>query len=380
MLQAIPRRRRLVLIGAIVAGGLTLVPLVSRHAAADGDNRPHTLPGSVLVSAPPPGSTGPDDITILASGGVDHGNPVIWTAYQNGIGPDGTPGTLGPQSTVAGYDAETGALVKTLEVAGKVDGLRADPQHHRLVATDNEDANSSLNVIDVETGDVDRYTYSPSPAESGNGGTDSVSIWNGAIFVSHSNPNDTEEAAVYEVSLDAATHVATLSAVFNDNSGALNVLTRDHDTLALTDPDTTAVVPGAAPRFGGQLMLISQGDGEMIFASRDSDPTLHVLPLSDAPTAAFPTGENLPPLDGFAVATTGSGTLYVVDNKGGTGGTGSITALSTDGWPAGTVFVGESNDTNNELIGALDLTTGTVHPLGNSFANPKELLFVPARD
>ena len=379
MVRVRPRRRLLVMVGTISLAAVAAVPFLPRSVAAD-DNQgsPSTLPAKVLVSAPPAGDRGPDDISLLSVDGVDGGRPVLWTAYQNGIGTRGEPSACCSQSTVTGYDAKTGALVKTIGVTGKVDGLRADTEHHRLIATVNEDGNSALNVIDVAAGGVTTFSYSPNPEVSGNGGTDSISFWHGSMFIAHSNPNDTSQAAVYKVSLDWATHVAGLSALFSDDSSAIDAVTGKSVALALTDPDTTAVVPGDAPRFGGHLLLISQGDGEMIFASSPAGPSLTVLNLFDSPTAAFPSGENLPPIDGFAVATADSGTLYVVDNKGGSSGTGSITALHTGGWQEGTVFVSEANDSGNQMIGTLNFHTGKISPLGNSFANPKELLFVPS--
>ena len=380
MVRLRPGHQLLVMVGTIGVIAAAAVPFLPKSVAAGDDHGPSTLPGKVLVGQAPAGKTGPDDITVLSAEGVDGGRPVLWTAYQNGIGTRGEPSTCCSQSTVAGYDAKTGALVKTIGVTGKVDGLRADTEHHRLIATANEDGNSALNVVDVESGFVSTFKYSPDPEVSGNGGTDSVSFWHGEMFIAHSNPNDTSQAAVYEASLDWATHTANLTALFHADSTATDAVTGTSAPLALTDPDTTAVVPGESPRFGGQLMLLSQGDGLMVFASRDTHPSLSVLALSDAPTAVFPKGEPLPPIDGFAVATADSGTLYVVDNKGGTGGHGSITALRTGGWDAGTVFVSEANDNGNQLIGTLNLHTGTITPLGNTFANPKELLFVPSGD
>ncbi len=141
-------------------------------------------------------------------------------------------------------------------------------------------------------------------------------------------------------------------------------------TLGLTDPDTNGFMPDQSPRFGGQLVTISQGDGQMIFASRvRSTPRLTVLNLTDNVAG------NVPPIDGMAAATAGQGTLYVVDAKAGT-----ITALNTSEWPAGTVFVGEPSDTGNPLIGTLNLFTGAITPMGNTFVSPKGLLFVPAGD
>ena len=332
------------------------------------------------MSAPPGDAFGPDDVSILSTEGVDHGRPVVWTAYQNGIPATGGASSTGvTKSTVAGYDAKSGDLIKKIRVTGKADGLRADPQHHRLAVTVNEDANSALNIINVESGSVTRFTYSPNPeSAAGNGGTDSVAFWHNQMFIAHSNPDATTRTAVYEVSLDWGSHTATLTALFHDDSDARDAVTGASSDLALTDPDTDAVVPFAAPRFGGQLVLVSQGDGEMVFASRTSHPSLTVLKLSDKPTSAFPDGEPLPPIDGVAFATSDSGTLYVVDNKGGSGSLGTITALHTDGWGKGTVFVTEASDTGNPLLGVLNLSTGTITPLDNKFVNPKEVLFVPS--
>jgi len=125
-------------------------------------------------------------------------------------------------------------------------------------------------------------------------------------------------------------------------------------------------MPYKLTRFGGNLTTISQGDGELVFETNlRVHPSLSVLSVTDNKTG------NVPPLDGIAVATSSSGTLYVVDGKA-----GNIQALDTTGWPAGTVFVGEPNDNGNPLIGTLDLFTGKITPLGNSFQSPKGMLFV----
>src|SRR5580700_5037397 len=371
-----PTFRRLLSGSALAAGiAMAIVPLGTGQALAAGSNGAHDpglLPGVTFIASPPPGASGPDDITRLGTKGVDGGRDLIWTAYQNGINPDGTPGTPGgpTKSTIAGYDPVNGRLVRTIRVTGKVDGLTADSGMDRLVATVNEDENSALYLVNIATGEVTKFHYDPSPAESDNGGTDSIAIWGGRIVLAHSNPNDTEEATAYAVDLDRATGVAHLRALFFDDSTALDALTHTTVTLALTDPDTNGVIPDAAPRFADQLATISQADGQIVFASnRHDDLDLTVLNVTDNVTG------NIPPIDGLATATAERGTLYVVDAKAGT-----ITALKTKGWPAGTVFVGEPNDNANPLIGTLNLFTGQITPLSNAFLSPKGLLFVPAAD
>lgn len=350
-------------VGGVVLALLLVAPVGAGSVLAAGATP------TTFVAAPPSGAKGPDDITLLAVPGLDGGRAVIWTAYQNGINPDGTPGSAGgpTQSTLAGYDATSGALVKTIRVTGKCDGLTADPGLGRLVATVNEDSHSALDLVDVASGTVTTYRYEPDPAVGGKGGTDSIAIFGGQIVVSHSNPNDTTQATDYAVTLDDKSHTAHLTALFADNGSASDAITGKSVTLGLTDPDTNAVMPNEAPRFGGQLATISQGDGEIVFATAAATPALTVLTLHDNVTG------NVPPIDGFAVATSAHGTLYIVDAKAGT-----ISALDTIGWPAGTVFVGEPNDSGNPLVGTLDLASGTITPLLSSFGSPKGLLFVPA--
>ncbi|MCI4337128.1 MAG: hypothetical protein L3K17_08085, partial [Thermoplasmata archaeon] len=345
-------------------------PLADARSVGVGHSLPpSTLSARTFVAAPPNGSVGPDDITDLSVPGFDHGNLVVWVAFQNHIDPNGTAGTTGgtTRSTVVGYDRATGAVVRSVNVTGKVDGLTADPSMGVVIATDNEDDNSAFNLIYPNLGAVATYTYSPNPAPSGVGGTDSIAVLDGQIYVAHSNPNDTTQATDYRVSLHPATLIAQLTPVFFDDSSATNAVTGATQTMALTDPDTNYAMPPASPRFAGDLATVSQGDGRIIFASH-LPGTAHLSELNVTDNVSG----NLPPVDGFAVATCGHGTLYVVDN-----GANTISALDTAGWPAGTVFVGEASDNGNPLLGTLNLATGAITSLGNHFVNPHGLLFVP---
>jgi hypothetical protein len=357
------------LVIALAVAALASGALLTSSGTAAAASGPNTLPSTTPVPAPPSGASGPDDITSLATPGLDGGKLVLWTEYQNGVGKDGSPGPGGvTNSTIAGYDASTGALVKTLSAAGHVDGLTAYPALHDLIATTNEDNNSSLFLIDPSAGTVVNYSYSPSPSTGGNGGTDSIAIVGSQVFLAHSNPNDVTQAADYSVTLEAATHTARLTPGFFDNSTATDAVTGTPTTLALTDPDTNLTMPMSAPRFGGQLATISQADGQIIFSSNNTGtPKLTVLNVTDNQSG------NTPPIDGLAMATTDKGTLYVVDASG-----NKIQALDTTGWPAGTMFVGEPSDNKNPLVGTLDLATGKITPLTNTFVSPKGLLFVPA--
>ncbi len=356
--------------GAVLAGAFTgSVPGGSAGAARLG---PATLPSAPLVSgAPVPVATGgPDDLARLPlQPGV--GPSLIWTQWQNNVNPDGTPGVPGGalNSTLAGYDPISGHLVRTINLTGHVDGLTADPVRNVLLATANEDANSVFYVVNPATASVVRFHYSLNLTVNGNGGSDSIAIWHGDIYISHSDPGNLVQATVYEVHLDWSTHTARLSPLFWDDSTATFAPAGTVGSMALTDPDTNLVMPGASPRFAGDLATVSQGDGRLIFAGYTGNS--HRLHLTQLNLTDNLSG-NLPPIDGVAVATSGEGTLYVVDSHN-----NAISRLITDGWPAGTVFVTEPDDNGNPLLGTLNLANGHITPLGNKFDSPKGLLFVP---
>jgi hypothetical protein len=202
----------------------------------DGSQLQHTTPGG---SEP---LTKPDDITFL--------DGHVFVAFQNGVGPQGEPSPTGNlDSTVVELDP-AGHPVNQWDVVGKCDGLTADPATGGVIATVNEDANSSLYTIDPSSGEVVHYAYSgPLPSD---GGTDAISIYHGTILISASAPGTTglpapqpTYPAVYQAQLDASTHVASIQTLFFDESTATqaNAGAGATVTLGLTDPDSNEDVP-----------------------------------------------------------------------------------------------------------------------------------------
>ena len=322
---------------------------------------PHNPAGGIFARAASKQSK-PDDLTVLDN----H----LYTNYQNGVGPDGAPAGDGTtSSTIAEYDL-TGHLTHTWSLRGRCDGLTADPSNHRLIATVNEDSNSYLATITpaaATAAAVALYSYSPSPGDAtGQGGTDSIAVDFGHIYIAHSAPVDSTPPAEYEATLSGAT--ATLTPIFSDNSPATDAITGATAPLALTDPDSNTIVPSTVPRFGGQLLQGSQADSQLVFAAGAGShaPTLTKLDLTYG-TATAPT------VDDVTFSTADHGTLFVVDQ-----GAGTINALSTDGFPSGTAFVAQPLDSGNPgQIGTIDLATGMITPLDTHFASPKGLLFLP---
>jgi len=211
--------------------------------------------------------TQPDDITT--AGGY------LFTGFQNGVGPQGQASTDGNRDSTIVEFTRTGKVVRQWDVRGKCDGLTANPATGAVIATVNEDANSSLYRIDPWSGQVGHYSYNkPLPHH---GGTDAISFSNGQMLISASAPGTTGAAApnpaypaVYSVTLSPG-HVAYIHALFSDESMA-TAASGPHAwkrvKLGLTDPDSNEVVPWSAPRFAGDFMLTSQGDKEQIYVHR----------------------------------------------------------------------------------------------------------------
>jgi hypothetical protein len=252
----------------------------------------------------------PDDITSL------HGD--IFVGFQNGVGPQDEASPTGNKDSTVVEFGRGGQVIRQWDVVGKCDGLTADPLTGQVIATVNEDAYSSLYLIDpVAGGQAVHYRYDvPLPSR---GGTDAVEIYHGMVLISASAPGTTGAAAprpsypaVYRTVFDSKTHVATVHPLFFDESSATVANTNDGQEgkqvhLALTDPDSNEDVPSYAHRFAGDFMLTSQGDKEQIFVSGagTSHQRLSVLKISDS-------------VDDTAWASDSSGAIYTTDNDNNT--------------------------------------------------------------
>ena len=289
----------------LMAGAVTAVALphstarasqYQAHVILNGADLRHSFIPAGKKTVRTEALSSPDDITVLGH---------IFTAFQNGVGPQGQPSPDGnTDSTVVEFTA-SGHVVRQWDLHGKCDGITADTAEHLLIATVNEDAHSSVYTITpgaVPGHQIKHYRYSiPLPH---NGGTDATSIWDGRILLSASAPGTVGKPApqsaypaVYSVTFDRAALVAVVKPLFFDEAEATIANTgKDYGKkarLALIDPDSNEDVPAAGPRFAGDFMLTSQGDKEQIFYARGGK--LDVLRLSqsvdDTAWARSPRGE-----------------------------------------------------------------------------------------
>ena len=182
--------------------------------------------------------------------------------------------------------------------------------------------------------------------------------------------------AVYSLSLDPTSHVATATGIFSDEATAVVANmgpTSGHTTtLGLTDPDSTEVVPLQAARFDGDFVLDSQGDQQQIYV-HDPGTTgqvLNVLSLSQS-------------IDDTGWATTTNGTLFMTDHAN------NLVDVLHAHFDPGTAYVAvtpcNANSapptcTTPNYLGTINLYSGAVNPvnLGAEMVQPVGLTFLGA--
>jgi hypothetical protein len=334
--------------------------------------------GARIMHAVPKGREAisqPDDITFLAGD--------IYVGFQNGVGPQGQASPTGNvDSTVVEFSAG-GRVLRTWELVGKCDGLTADSHTGRVIATINEDAHSSLYLINPR-GDAAHYRYSKALATKG--GTDAISVYHHRVLISASAPGTKGAApprptypAVYTARFDTAAHVVTMTPLFYDESRA-TIANIGHDNgtrvrLSLVDPDSNEVVPSFALRFGGDFMLTSQGDQEQIFVSDLGGPHQSLSALSMSAS-----------VDDTAWPSDRGGALYATDNANNT-----IYRI-TGPFTRGSVLVADTPCDQNDapatcprpnfppnFLGRLNPNTGVITrvDLSGPVVEPQGLLFRP---
>jgi hypothetical protein len=356
-----PGRLRTGVAAACTAGALAL-----SAAPASAQGTPVTVPSGFHVSqfAASDGTISkPDDIVQLGDR--------IFVAWQNGVSATGSPS--GSTSTVIEYNARGRAIWKWTPT-GRVDGLAADPVRHLIYATVNEDANSSFYVIDPR-GDARQLTYND-PQGVMTGGSDAISIDpEGNVYISMSNPGPANASAVALASIDSPPGEVTLSPTFPDNLSGVNDGNHPGSTttLALTDPDSNAIVPRSSPRFADMFMLDSQGDGQLVFAPFGFDSSTPASQITQL-TLNVPGASSHPVVDDVRWAPHDGGTLLVVDQGAG------VVYKITGPFQAGQALASQPTDPSNPPFQSdvvdVNLWNGTESPFATGFTSPKGLLFL----
>jgi hypothetical protein len=278
-----------------------------------------------------------------------------WTyvAYQNKTTPTGGGG----DSTIVKYGAG-GHIHHTLNLPGRIDGMRFNPYDGRMWVTVNEDANPALFTIDLIGWTVRHYSI----VSLHGGGYDDLAFANGKAFLAASNPTldssgINNHPALISVVLKGSVAVVT-PALFGD-AGARDIPTGKTVKLNLTDPDSTTVAPD------GDVVLISQADSEIV--------NIHNPGSAGQSVSRLIAGTQL---DDTQYATEPDGLFYVVDAK-------TDTTYIVRGKFAQNVVYSEAPSDSTPYPGtilSIDPMTGATHPIITGFGSPTGLLFVTDRD
>ncbi|AGK96709.1 LPXTG cell wall anchor domain-containing protein [Clostridium pasteurianum] len=324
-----------------------------------------SLTSKVFAQGTSSGTKQPDDITTMG------GN--IFIGLQNGVGSDGAAASSGQtQSTIQEYD-QAGNSIASWNITGKCDGLTADTANNRLIATVNEDGNSSMYIITPSAAGAQQVQHIIYKAVAGQtlpaGGTDSIAIQNGNIYISASNPQADSKgnfttAALFQAVINPD-NTATLTPVLMDNATANDATpgatAGAKVTLNMSDPDSNKIVPAESSKYAGQVVLDDQGDSKLIFIDKIGTP--------NQVNTCLPIGDQI---DDMAWATSTQGTLYVTDTAD-----NKVYAI-TGNFTKGTAFVAAPNDSGvGGFVGTIDLTSGIITPVAFGMKSPHGLLFVP---
>jgi hypothetical protein len=291
----------------------------------------------------------------------------VYAAFDNGVGSQGQASATGNLDSTIVEFTQSGSVLGQWDVAGQAAGLAANSGTGEVIVTVNPGANSSIYSIEPGSGVV-HYAYSE--ALPSKGGTGEVTFFNSQLLVTASAPGTTGTAApqasypaVYSVTLNQTTHVATVKAYYYDEAAAKIANSTGpgsplgtNVSLALTAPASVTVVPSVAPRWRNFLVVTSGSD--QVYSSVSS--SLWELKLAQ-------------PVGDMAVVTSWNGALFATDQA-----TDSVDLINGRPiWP-GTAFIVVQGKTST--LARLNLLSGQIltQPTWGASLTPENLIFVPS--
>lgn len=312
---------------------------------------------SVFASGTAVGGTQPDSVTA--------GNGSVWIEYGNGADSTGAGGS----STIVQYNAANGVIQHQYNISGLVDGLKIDPTTGLVWALQNNDANSTLSLINPTTHTVSApLSYGPpyqytTPGPLGRG-YDDVAFDGSKVFLSYTNPTSPTDPVVQQLNQG------------HNPTGALtttNILT-NAQTGTNSDTDSLKALPN------GSLVLTSEGDGP-------GSGSNGVITLISEPGTAGQSvknvlvtdgdGNNVQGMDDVLFPSATSGELFFTDGANNEVYEALVSGLDPNTPIASLASFGE--------LGLVDLATGVATPFitgadvpGGILDDPHGIDFIPA--
>ena len=347
-------------LGVVYAVGAVMLAtgMVSPSACAQATVAPYTL--TPFPGAPPAGATKPDDLAVSANGAH------LWVGYGNGVD---TTGKGGP-STLVEYDIATATVLKSINIPGHIDGLKINPKTGDIWATENEDGNPTLAVVNHKNGSFKIYRFDPSLIT---GGFDDLVFAADAkdpdapleVFIVTSSQVDATKPAIVRVSgplRNTNTQVKTVLPGAPQN--VWNVVTNANETADVVgDPDSMTLDPA------GELVLDNRSD-DSLYIVRDPKASNAVLrvPLTLGGTAVE-VNDTIFTTSATTNVSSSAGTIFITDTTA-----NAIYMLTKPYFPSNEVYTA-ANVAN--VVGLVDLNTGVVTSIATGFKGLHGLAFSP---
>jgi hypothetical protein len=332
---------------------VTALGLVHGEAA---DANPTLDSLSVFATGSAVGATGPDSVTA--------GNGSVWIEYGNGADSTGAGGS----STIVQYNAANGAIQHQYTISGSVDGLKIDPATGLVWALQNQDANSTLSLINPTTHTVSApLSYAPPYAYTTPGtaarGYDDVAFNGSKVFLSYTNPASPTDPVVQQLNQghNPAGPLTTTDILTNGQTGTNS----DTDSLKTTP--------------NGSLVLTSEGDGP----GSGSNGVITLISNPGTPGQSMQNvlvgdghGNNVEGMDDVLFPGATSGDLFFTDGVNNAVYEAKVSGLNPNTPIASLASFGE--------LGLVDLTTGIATPFitggnvpGGILGSPHGIDFIP---
>jgi len=341
------------LLAAMFCIGVAMFSAAAQALASPIAVTPYTL--TTFAGVPPTGATQPDDLAISADG------KDLWIGYGNGVD---TFGKGGPSNLVE-YDINSATVLKNIAIPGHLDGLKINPTTGDVWATENEDGNPTLAIVDAKNGKFKIFTFSPTLITGGMDDHAFSGPDSGDVFIVASSQADTTTPVIVQISgKPKKTDTKLTSALAGSPTTVFNVVTNEVETGdQIGDPDSMTLDPA------GELVLDNRSD-DSLYIVRTTSATKPVLrvPLT-LDHAAVEVNDTVFTTSATTGAASTAGTIFITDTTA-----NAIFMLSKPYFPSNEVYTA-ANVVND--VGLVDLNTGVVTPVVTGFAGVHGLAFSP---
>ena len=149
--------------------------------------------------------------------------------------------------------------VRTSHIPGHLDGLKINPTTNDIWATENEDGNPTLTIVNRINGNFKKYTFKPTLISGGMDDLAFAGANSKDVFVVTSSQTSTTLPVIVRISGPLKAHNTAVTSTLTGNPATvLNVVTNAAETTdMIKDPDSMTLDPA------GELVLDNRSDDSL---------------------------------------------------------------------------------------------------------------------